>query len=484
MKRRGYAIPLCILVAAVALMLAVSALALSQQDVNLAQATIWNERALQVAHYGLECGVARGGFAKDDSRDNVYQATYSWRVADSLTEDEVEVTAYDNSAATPLAADSGCPVSVPRGYLYWVAEGKAVDSGTTRSKRRVGALLQMGIPLGSGGAQVSYLNRRNSTDSAPSTQDWSFQITDPDGNLATDQVLFATDQLTAGSLALGKSGSVEGKIRIPTGASDDTATSVNQQLQIVRDGGAFNVSPYNPPPLAEQGDRTVNSVGETVPPGNYANLTLHEAAQLQSGTYHIGLLHLKNDDHSELRGPSDGSVVKLLVDDVIGEDPATGGRLALFSHTTAAKAFKLTLGPVAGGSAGDDVLSGGPPSGNSGGGSQNQGAVMEGSSFELRTNGGPVQVVAPGRRIKALAGALSNAVQGSFMCKQLTLMDSNSTQPARFLGDTSANSARRDDSNSGSMNFQRTGNKGGPHLRAAGTAPFGTEPFILSRSVF
>ncbi|MBX3172641.1 MAG: hypothetical protein KF760_34900 [Candidatus Eremiobacteraeota bacterium] len=433
MKKRGYALPLSLCVAGVTLMLGLSAAHMTNGDLGLANHQYYQERARQMADYGLEYCVSHTVMAGSVLSLNSLSATHPF--------DTVTVQAYRFD--TP-----GAPVAVPKGFEYWVAEGRAGQhqGSAPLASARVGALVCYGMPSGSSGAQVRslYVNSPDAVDFSA----WDGLTGQPVSNesvCASDYDGGAAPPLPFGGqthvLDLGEVASFSGNFRIPRGVSQDVVHfQPGATVPVSPDGGPINVPTFSPPsglPFVA-GLSLPNDFDGPLPPGHYGSLEISPQANVHlNGTYHFDNLSLSGDTPAgqggTLRVDSTDSA-KVFVSKIhLGP-----GRLGLSNAHGSAQNFRFTLQVARpNGSAPDPLL-----------------------NFKL-SQGGGVALVADGHRVSLEADANTREIRGAFSARALEVKFPPGLSPfvrPRFVYDVSATTARRptNRSTTDSANFSTT----------------------------
>ena len=425
--QRGYALPLSLCVAGVTLMLGLSAAQMTNGDLHLANHQYYQERARQMADYGLEYCVSHQVLPGQQLPLNSLSSTHPF--------DNVSVKAYGYGAA-------GSPVSVPQGFEYWVAEGRACEGPNAASlaSARVGALVRFGMPAGSAGAQirslvvtslggdaVDYVVRDGVTNQQ--VQNESVCSSEYDGSPSLVPLPFAPAQ--ASVLDLGNVGSFAGNFRVPRGVSQ-SVVHVNSAaaVPVSQDGGPLNVPTFSPPAgLAPQGVLVVaDDFDGVLPSGHYTSMELPAGAKVHlKGTYHFDVLKLSDNTPLDAGGTlqvnaTDSAKV------FVGELSLGRGRLGLNNTHGSAQNFRFTLKALP------------PPEDPA---TDPPGPVL---NFFL-PNGGGVALVAGGHRISVQADSTSREIRGAFSARALQVKF-----PAAGLGvdkkplfvyDVSATTARR-----------------------------------------
>ncbi len=437
MKKRGYALPLSLCVAGVTLMLGLSAAQMTNRDMSLANHQYYQERARQAADFGLEYCVSH----------QVKPGTVLQVPSQSKTHpfDSVAVVMYSHGVA-------GSPIQVPKGFEYWVAEGRARQhaNASPLASVRVGALVRYGLAAGSSGAQV-----RSLFVNSPRPVD--FQVMD---GLARRPVLgesvCASEYDGAGSylpfpgqtdaIQLGAVGAFGGSFRVPRGVDQSVVrftSTLGNPIPVAQDGGPINIPTFTPPAgLPDLGTRHLpNNFSGLLPAGRYLWLEIPADANVGlKGTYQFDRLTLSSGVSA-----GQGGTLKVARFDsarvfVSGIDLGSGS-LGLTNDNPSAQSFRFTLKAVR--PRADGVS---PPLLN----------------FKLPAGGG-VALVADGHRV-SLASDASRQIRGAFSTNALELKFPAAAQglvrnPV-FVYDVSASTARRA-SRSGPLGSGNDGDGGG-----------------------
>lgn len=422
--KRGFAIPVSLCVAGVVLFLGGSIAQLSSGDLQLSNHEYYQERARQVADFGLESGIAN---LLTTNKSYTYQGTSGCNSSDSA-----EVVIYDNRLGN-LSKESGCPVAVPPGFQYWVSTGRASNGPRTFATVRLGALVRWGMPMGSAGAQIRYLKADSSN--GPVT----YRAVDHTNAPIPDKVLCATEASNADLPPLNPTGlvkpvtlqevqSFQGKLRIPQGA--DFTQVVQADLKTPGDtllhdatGGFFNVPDYSPPVPKKVYSIVPSQSGiHDLLPGQYDVVHLPPDAELKlNGVYHFKQLILEPKTGDAVGRLSVGNVgsAQVFIDQIVNPGQLA---LGLRNSQTSAAAFRLNLKPPA-----------------------------SPSTLHLRVNAsyltgeGGVTVIAPKQLLK-VTGAQDRLIRGSFCCETLSLSfqqpGGGPDLPPTFVYDTSADTSR------------------------------------------
>lgn len=407
-RRRGYAIPLSLVVAGVTLVLGMSAAQMSASDLNLATQQYNGERARQMADMGLE----HFAYHLPASTTTVTQTLGN--LTNSHRDDRVTLQIFDNKAGT-LSANSGCPVNVPVGFEYWLATGQARNGNQVLAEARVGSLVRPGAAAGTAGAQVRYLW-------APDDVTYS-SIDGDSGEEVPGEAICASNSTQASSpppgflppsthaLTFNGVSEFDGALKLPPGAiRSQLIDSTLVQTAANDSGGAFSLPHYTPPStLAQRGIITINA-DSVLAAGTYDELILqNDTATSLSGTYHVRKLRVNGDN--PLLQVHNGQSARIFIDEVILLDSTS--RLNLQNYNGSARHFRLDLAPAS--------------------------ATTPPLLVKLIA-GGRVAMVAPGRKLQ-LEGDSSNIARGAFFAEQLKLALGSSSP--HFIYDVSANSARQ-----------------------------------------
>jgi len=458
--QRGFAIPLSLCVAGVVLFLGGSIAQLSAGDLQLSNHEYYQERARQVADFGLESGIAH-----QIAATTVY--TYQG-VSGCNSGDSAKVQIYDNTLGD-LSPSSGCPVSVPKGFQYWVSTGLAKNDARVFATVKVGALVRWGMPLGSAGAQIHYLNSDSSNGKV------TYMAVGEDNLELPDKILCATEARNGAlpvpnptalvkPVTFHEVESFKGTMRIPQGA--DLAEVVQATLKNPGDtmpfdatGGFFNIPDYSPPTPKHVYSGFEAPMGLTeLPPGEYDTVKLPANADLMlKGVYHFKHLILTPTAPGAVGHLAVGEEgpAQVFIDEVVNPGQL---RLGLRNFQTHAAAFRLNLKPTA---LGDHALEL-QVSAHSGG----QGGVV---------------VVAPKQDLKVIASS-ERLIRGSFCCETLSLafdhIYGNSDSQPTFIYDTSADTTRGD-SGGNSGDYRSDGISQPAELGVVGNQ---SQPMIVSKN--
>lgn len=481
----GYAIPLSLCVGCVALLLGIAATQLAAGDLGSASHLYYQERARQAADFALENYVAGGtgnagsgeltvtsngpqpvdiqgganqsqGVALNGSPVTQLAAVGFPSLSNTHPQDRAALTIYDNTAGN-LPADSGCPVAVPAGFQYWVAHGEARENGRTVGTATVGALVRVGQPVGSAGAQVRFLTNRTSFLT-------EYGAEDQDGNPALMEMVCATnatqrnDVTNEEPLSLAHAVAFDGLARIPASAPDsfvDTSPG-SATVNLDRSAGPFNIPDYSPPALLQtySGHIATNDPAQpALAEGAYARWELDSNTLIRlDGTYHVQELVIRGSD-SKLVALDH---TRLFVDHVTVTDPHD--YLGLQNDTGTAAGLQVHFKPS----------------------QQIQSLKLQ---MELTSGGlsSTALVIAPNFALDVMGDSLMT-IKGSFACETLNL-DYHGSGSARFIYDVSANANRQSSDNDG-------GNHSQEHMHTGGTdedpAPAeggvnALQPMILSK---
>ncbi|MFN8613736.1 MAG: hypothetical protein U0931_39745 [Vulcanimicrobiota bacterium] len=453
-SKRAFAIPFSLCVAAVVLFLGGSVAQLCAGDLQSATHEYYRERALQVADYGLEMGVA-----KFQETTQVY---YLGSLNSALRDDRVKVVIYDNSTGG-LPADSDCPVKVPQGFQYWLATGEARNGSRLMATARLGALVQWGQPLGSAGAQVRYF----SVTPESFNQRASFIAVNSSQDVIKNKVICSTEAQD-GSLppvrppelvkpvSFHLVSQLGGKVKIPTGADGTQIVQADmlpgETVDIDPTGGFFNIPAYTPPtPSKVFNLGTGTTTPSLLDPGEYDTINLAQGTGLKlHGVYHFKNLNLLPgaNDYPLLENDTTGQT-EVFIDSI--NVPANSGlKLKLNNPQDTARSFRLNFKP-------------GPP---------NSPALdLEVNAQQGTYNSGGIWVVAPKRKLHVFASGRA-LIRGSFTCEALGLKF-GPNGPGKFVYDTTADSSRIKGDDSPTRN-------GGDEIFRP---PFdGPHPMILSKT--
>ncbi len=462
---RGFAIPVSLCVAGVVLFLGGSIAQLAAGDLQLANHEFYQERARQAADFGLESGIA------DQLKGN-FSYTYQG-ISGCNSGDSAQVVIYDNQLGT-LPSDSGCPVSVPKGFQYWVSTGQAKEGSRICARVRAGALVRWGMPMGSAGAQVRYLH----ADSGQGPV--RYRAVDRDNHQISEKILCATESSNADLPSPNPAGLVspvtfnsveafEGKMRIPQGADlaqvvQATFVDPKDSLAYDASGGFFNVPNYSPPVSNKVSSDFDAPAGVTnLPPGLYDQVKLPGKAELNlKGVYHFKRLVLEPGNVSSVGRLTVGETgaAHVFIDEIVNPGDVRLGLINLQAH---ANVFRLNLKPP---------------------------SLLPGSASTIRlevnahaAGTGGVTVIAPKQHLKVF-GASDRLIRGSFCCETLSLaFDNNGAADKRptFIYDTSSDTSR--DPDSPKTQFQGVQEADGisPPLNEEYTGASRSQPMILSK---
>lgn len=414
-KRRGYAIPLSLCVAGVTLFLGLSAAQMSAGDLGVSSHQYYQERARQMADYGLERCVVQ-----DIASGTVLNLQ---SVSGAHPGDSVRVTVFGPGQV-------GSPVTVPTGCEYWVAEGKAAQGSRTLASARVGAMVRFGRPVGSAGAQIRYMAVHAENDD-PVT----FKVIDRVTNQEVeDEVVCSTEATelpTSGPpmpflvtpVTLRKVHDFKGKVRIPKAANDSIVSyeiAPDKLVPITQDGGPLNVPEYSPPGgLAYFSSVTVSDASD-LPPGRYGLLKLMPSAVAQlNGVYHIEKLEVVEGDTSPRMLVKADESAKVFVNSIQQDQRP----LEIQNRQHTAGDFRLTFRQEA-----TPV----PPVSD-----------PEPPVLLKMIEGGEAAVVAPGRTLRLISDD-HRRIQGAFSSEVLRVHFPAGNGPApQFVYDISGTTARR-----------------------------------------
>lgn len=415
-KQRGYAIPLSLCVAGVTLFLGLSAAQMTAGDLQVSNHLYHQERARQMADYGLERCVVQPVASGTQLKWQSLSQTHP--------DDSVKVTVFGPN--TP-----GCPVVVPPGYEYWVSEGSAGVGSRTLATAKVGALVRYGQPAGTAGAQVRFLTVHAQDDDrvvfkvldgttsqeVPNETICSTEARQMPGSIPPSVPLLTTP------VTLGKVSDFRGKVKIPQGAPTSIVSydvEGGTRVAISQDGGPLNVPQYSPPSgLTPISELTIDD-SRTLSPGEYGILRLTPRAKVTlNGTYHIGKLILTgNSNDSEAARLTAGSTrsSRFFVDEI----EQNSAQLEIQNQRHKAGDFRITFQKVAPDTT-DPLLI-------------------------KMVEGGEAAIVAQGRALK-LTSDDRRRVQGSFSCDILSVHYPEGSVTPEFVYDISASTARRAPSN-------------------------------------
>lgn len=422
-SKRAFAIPVSLCVAGVVLFLGASVSQLCAGDLQVATHEYYKERALQIADFTLEKGIA-------DFRNG--PATYSFNGTTAANgDDRGNLTVYDNRTGT-LPVDSGCPVKVPVGFQYWVASGEARHGSKLLATARLGAMVQWGQPLGSAGAQIRYLAVKPQSFNLRTL----FEAVDSSQQVLDDKVICATEARDGTLPAVHEPELVKpvsfhqvldmhGKVRIPTGVDSNEVVQAdllpNQSLNIDSSGGFFNVPPYSPPtPSRVLGAAEATSSPTLLEPGEYGDVNLAGGTTFRlHGVYHFKNLNLLagSGDYPRLENDATGAT-ELFIDKVNAQP---GMKLKLDNPQSTASAFKINLKPAPADTPSLDI--------------------EVNAAKDLNGNFGGIWLIAPKRTVNVSTQS-SSVIRGSFTCTALGLNFGTNANPA-FVYDTTVDTSRR-----------------------------------------
>ncbi|MBT9584009.1 hypothetical protein IV102_11770 [bacterium] len=456
------------------LFLGLSAAQMSAGDLGVSSHQYYQERARQMADYGLERCVVQD--VPSGSLLNLQS------VSGAHPDDSVRVTVFGPGQV-------GSPVTVPTGCEYWVAEGKAAQGFRTLASARVGAMVRFGRPVGSAGAQIRYMAVEAENDD-PVT----FKVIDRVTNQEVeDEVVCSTEATelpTSGPpmpflvtpVTLRKVQDFKGMVRIPQAANNAIVSydiAPEKLVPITQDGGPLNVPEYSPPGgLAYFSTVTVSDTTD-LPPGRYGMLKLMPSAVAQlNGVYHIEKLEVLGGDSSPRLLVKALNSAKVFVNSIQQDQRP----LEIQNRQHIAGDFRLTFREEA------NPL---PP------------VLLK------MIEGGEAAVVAPGRALGLISDD-NRRVQGAFSSEVLRVNFPTGSGPVpQFIYDISGTTARRPrgpsvvdggpggpvgggtpippDGNPGDTGYvdpgapPNPGDTGKPKLPGSALRPSGTEPMILSR---
>jgi len=410
-KQRGYAIPLSLCVAGVTLFLGLSAAQMTAGDLNVANHLYHQERARQMADYGLERCVVQPVASGTELKWQSLSKAHPY--------DSVRVTVFGPS--TP-----GCPVVVPAGYEYWVSEGSVGTGSRTLATAKIGALVRYGQPAGTAGAQIRYMTVHAEDDDRV-----LFKVLDSTtGQEVPNETICSTEAremptatppvapLLTTPVTLSMVSEFRGKVKIPQGASNSIVSydiPAGKNVAITQDGGPLNVPQYSPPSgLTPISELTVDDARD-LSPGEYGILRLTPRARVTlNGTYHIGKLILTGGNDSEASRLTAGTTraSKFFVDQI----EQNSAQLEIQNQRHKAGDFRITFQKVAPQTAAPLVVK--------------------------MVEGGEAAIIAQGRAVK-LTTDDHRGVQGSFSCEVLTVHYPEGSVTPEFVYDISATTARR-----------------------------------------
>jgi hypothetical protein len=410
--RQGYTIPLSLLVAGVTLVLGLSAARMTAGDLQAASHEYHRERARQMAEYGLELAA---------TRPIPPGANLPWTsLSRTHPEDRVKLTVFQ-------PGDAGCPVAIPPGHQYWIAEGTAGQGSRRLASARIGALVRFGRPLGSAGAQVRFASFH-----AANNDPVSFRVVDgrtqqevPDEVVVSSEATnmpgtpppgapFLTTPVSLGPVLL-----FRGKVQIPQGAPESLVSyqaPPGAQVAVEQNGGPLNVPEYSPPSGLTYATGQSISGPVQLPPGRYGTLTLTPQARVElNGTYHFERVVLDGLSTSQAARwvvPSQGQT-RVFVDQITQNQAL----LEIENQQHVAGDFRLTFRQVAAETT--------PP-----------------IALKL-IHGGEASVVAQGRHLKLVSDG-ERRIKGAFCCGLLSAEFPPGNHPnPQFIYDISGSTARR-----------------------------------------
>lgn len=435
-------------------MLGLSAAQMTSGDLSLANHQYYQERARQMADYGLEYCVSHPvAFGQPLSLSSL-SATHRF---DTVS---VKMFAYG-------AVDA--PVTVPQGFEYWVAEGRACggpNSAATLASARVGALVRFGLPAGSAGAQirslvvtslggdsVDYVVRDGVT--SQDVLNESVCSSEYDGAPSSDPLPFSPQ---ASVIDLGNVGTFSGNFRVPRGVPQSVVrVTTSSPVPVSQDGGPLNVPTFSPPSgLPRMGALVVaDGFDGVLPFGHYGSLELPASARVHlKGTYHFDVLKLADNTPVDAGGalqvdPTASAKV------FVGKLSLGQGRLGLNNTHGSAQNFRFTV--------------------------QAQASTAEPSpilNFFL-PNGGGVALVAAGHRISVQADSTSREIRGAFSAKALQVKfppaATGVVKKPLFVYDISATTARRSTGSSGPVGNDGSIGDGGTGSTTGSSGHGGTQ---------
>lgn len=383
--RRGYAIPLALLVAGITLTIGTTVAQMATTDLQLANRQYHSERARQIADIGLHAL----------AHQSVPTSALMTNLVAAHPDDAVDLLVFDNRLGD-LPSDSGCPVVCPPGYMYWVAQGQARTGTKVLASARLGTLVRPGSAAGSAGAQVRFLEassgiRYSSVDAAGATQTGLA--------ICATNVTSATDLPGDGFLSISKAltlgvptgSAFDGKAKVAPGLSNTDVTDLTDSALIDDTGGPYSLSQYAPPSFAHHSGNRVITTPSTLSSGHYGVVEISQGALVNlQGSYHIEQLRLV-DVGGRLEVAA-GKSARVFIDKVQTVNPPVQPQLEL-SNDNPAKDLRLDFGPAAASTAPLSIKA---------------------------IGGGNALVVAPGYRLRVVPDA-GDRIQGSFFCEQLKL---------------------------------------------------------------
>lgn len=414
LRPQGYAIPLSLCVAGVTLMLGLSAAQMTAGDLALSNRQYYQERARQVAEYGLHRRLVNPPPAITDTTTYALGEGLAANQAADLTQDSASVRCYDNSLGN-LPSDSGCPVEVPVGFQYWVSEGTCSHNGQKLGSVRLGAIVRNGVPAGAAGAQIRRLKVVSSANVSYSSLD---AVT---GTHSNDENICSTPSLSQDALGhpltFGTTiGSFAGRIQVAPAASDNVHDQGSTGPRLERNGGQFNIPEYTSPLNGAYTPSRQLTTDTSLPPGRYGVLEIAGAGQVDlNGDYYFERLVLRSG--TRLRVAAEHTA-RVHVDTWVEQ----GGPqvVGLTNFNSSARNFRILVKPQPE-----------PPAGM---------AVPAGIHVRAE-NGGRFSLQAPGACINVTTDP-TGVVRGSIACDTLEL-DYGNAGPARsFVYDVSASLAR------------------------------------------
>lgn len=380
-KRKGYAIPLTLLVAGVTLTMGMAGANLSSGDLHLANHQYHQERARQLAEIGLE---------KLTYTLNPMTGDYPGLVSDH-PDDQVHVEVFDNRNGS-LPADSGCPVVCPAGCMFWLATAQARSGQRVLAEARMGSLVRAGSSPGSSGAQVRFLQ---------ATSGIRYRSVDNTGapisglDIAATNVTDPTEAPGDSFLSLARAVSLQnpdaslldGKVKHAPGLAFTDITDVTDAALISDTGGQFALPAYAPPLLSHLNGSQDIASSQALASGRYDTLTLRAGSQVDlNGAYHIRKLVIGSGG-ARLFVPS-GNQAQLFIDEI-----QFGADFLEYQNDNPSKHLRIELAPVA--------------------------AYLH--TLKLRAvHSGKALVTAPGYNLWVTADA-DKTVQGSLLAQQVKL---------------------------------------------------------------